>query len=186
MLLTVLSALGLSAFGVVAVSCVSPVSCCPRLAVVMAHPQEHLLAAGADISGGSFLVCLKCGCWASKRPVGLAEPCAGKEQIAGSGLAVLRRIARKRHPLHGGAVLDGAVVVVDPSYQAVAAEVLDRFIEKGWQQKPASRRVALAPATAEKAEASPSLSEKPQASAVCSGPARLEQLRQRVLSRVRH
>ena len=101
------------------------------------------------------------------------------KQIAGSSLAVLRRIARKRHPLHGGAVLDGAVVVVDPSYQAVAAE-MDRFIEKGWQQKPASRRVALAPATAEKAEASPSLSEKPQASAVCSGPSRLEELRQRV------
>ena len=84
---------------------------------------------------------------------------------------MLRRIARKRHPLHGGAVLDGQVTVVDPSYQAVAAEVLDRFIEKGWQQKPANYRVAVSPAIAEKAGSSPSLSEKPHASAVCSGPA---------------
>jgi len=90
------------------------------------------------------------------------------------------------HPLHGGGVLDGELCAVDPQLQKEAADSLDELLaQSGPAWHTEHRRAARLNRGVEIAVPSAPLGPA-VATDAAAGSSRLEQLRARVLSRLRH
>jgi len=144
-----------------------------KLVAVMAHPNEHVLAATQDRHGQGVLLCVYCGSWASKCPRALARRCPGRQQASSAGQAVLRRVARGRHPMHGKGAIDCPLVAVQTEHQDAAAAIFDALLSRSSAQQ--TGRVS-APGVMV-----PSGSAPPTSAAM----ARIAASRERVLSRLR-